>query len=246
MQIPYESIGSATSPTIGSTDASSLGEREQEQAGPSTVADLATPGTSTGSAESSATQLPASASSYNEWALDSRELNVKYWFAENGRINVKVRRQLGCLHAGALSQASEETPLSEHTLRDDPPPYLEPTERNQLKDDAGPVLNVVMHVVGSVDEISHFVAVARVLTEYGHRVRIATHPEFKAEVEQSGAEFFDIGVSAGALDIFMSQSGAKILDPNSPAREEGIRTRHSVVKSVLNRFWKACIKPSQD
>lgn len=245
MQIPHEPIGSETSRTTGSAGASSSGEWGQSQVGPSTVAGPSTPRTSTGSGETSTAQRPSSTSSHDEGApLDAREFNAKYWFGENGRINIKVQGQLRRLDRGVLSQVSEETPLSQPTSRDEPPPYVESIDRTQLGDDAGLVLNVVMHVVGSVDEVSHFIAVGQLLTEYGHRVRIATHPEFRTEVAQAGVEFFDIGAAAGASDFFMS--GAKILDPRSPAREEDVPVKHSVVRSVVNRLWKACIEPSPD
>src|SRR5258705_7062610 len=42
-----------------------------------------------------------------------------------------------------------------------------------------PKLNIVIMIIGSRGDIQPFVALAKVLVgEWGHRVRVATHPEF--------------------------------------------------------------------
>ena len=48
--------------------------------------------------------------------------------------------------------------------------------------------------MGSRGDVQHLVASGKVLKEtYGHRVRLATHLNFKDFVQENGLEFFSIG-----------------------------------------------------
>jgi hypothetical protein len=59
---------------------------------------------------------------------------------------------------------------------------------------SGPKLNIVIMVIGSQGDIQHFLAIGKILkTEYGHRVRIATHPIFRNLVRDQNLEFFSVG-----------------------------------------------------
>lgn len=68
-----------------------------------------------------------------------------------------------------------------------------------------PKLNIVIMVIGSRGDIQPFLKVGKLLKEdYGHRVRIATHPAFKKFVEQdSGLDFFSVGGDPAELMAFM-------------------------------------------
>jgi len=62
----------------------------------------------------------------------------------------------------------------------------------------------VIQIVGSRGDVQPFVALGRVLRDtYGHRVRLATHPQFKDFVEENGLEFFSIGGDPTELMAFM-------------------------------------------
>jgi hypothetical protein len=62
-----------------------------------------------------------------------------------------------------------------------------------------PKLNIVIMVIGSRGDIQPFLKIGKVLkNDYGHRVRIATHPAFKDFIEKdSGLEFFSVGGENG-------------------------------------------------
>jgi len=68
-----------------------------------------------------------------------------------------------------------------------------------------PKLNIVIQVIGSRGDIQPFIKIAQVLKkEHGHRVRVATHPAFRAFVEEDcGLEFFSIGGNPSELMAFM-------------------------------------------
>lgn len=69
-------------------------------------------------------------------------------------------------------------------------------------------LNIVIIIIGSRGDIQPFVRIAKILKDdYGHRVRLATHPAFKEFVEKdSGLEFFSVGGNPAELMAFMVRS----------------------------------------
>lgn len=60
-----------------------------------------------------------------------------------------------------------------------------------------PKLNIVIMVIGSRGDIQPFLRIGKILQDdYGHRVRIATHPTFRKFVQDDiGLEFFSVGES---------------------------------------------------
>ena len=78
----------------------------------------------------------------------------------------------------------EPAPVDESRKADGPDLHLPP-----------PRLNIVIMVIGSRGDIQPFLRLGKVLhDQYHHRVRIATHPAFKAFVEsEGGLEFFSVG-----------------------------------------------------
>ncbi|CDY34920.1 BnaA01g32510D [Brassica napus] len=56
-----------------------------------------------------------------------------------------------------------------------------------------PPMQIVMLIVGTRGDVQPFVAIAKRLQEYGHRVRLATHANFKEFVLTAGLEFYPLG-----------------------------------------------------
>lgn len=56
-----------------------------------------------------------------------------------------------------------------------------------------PPLQIVILIVGTRGDVQPFVAIGNRLQEYGHRVRLATHSNFKEFVLAAGLEFFALG-----------------------------------------------------
>ncbi|KAI1409019.1 hypothetical protein F5Y13DRAFT_182267 [Hypoxylon sp. FL1857] len=138
----------------------------------------------------------------NEWILDEKDLNAKFWFAPDGRINLEIIRNA----AWNIEQNELQVPPYDAATGgqdfEEPPPY---GEEDFIKDLGSiPVMNIVMHVIGSNEEVSYFIDLGKALQQtYGHRVRIATHIDFRADVEGHGIEFFDIGVRSLTSGMFM-------------------------------------------
>lgn len=71
-----------------------------------------------------------------------------------------------------------------------------------------PPLNIVIQIIGSRGDVQPFIALGQILkNQYKHRVRVATHPTFKAFVEENGLEFFSIGGDPAELvSLFLYQN----------------------------------------
>ena len=110
-----------------------------------------------------------------------------------------------------------------------------------------PRLNIVIMVIGSRGDIQPFLKVGKILKhEYGHRVRIASHPTFRDFVEKdSGLEFFSVGGDPSELMAFMVKNPGLI--PNLQTIREGeIQRRRTAMAVMFEGFWRACINTTDD
>lgn len=108
-------------------------------------------------------------------------------------------------------------------------------------------LNIVIIIIGSRGDIQPFMRIGKILKEdYGHRVRIATHPAFKDFVEKdSGLEFFSVGGNPAELMAFMVKNPGLI--PNIDTIKGGeIGRRRSQMYEMFQGMWRACINATDD
>lgn len=110
------------------------------------------------------------------------------------------------------------------------------------EDSSRPRLNIVIMVIGSRGDIQPFLKVGKLLKEnYGHRVRIATHPAFKTFVEQdSGLEFFSVGGDPAELMAFMVKNPG-LMPSMSTIRAGDIARKRDSMFEMFQGFWRACI-----
>ncbi|KAH7631648.1 hypothetical protein B0T09DRAFT_106511 [Sordaria sp. MPI-SDFR-AT-0083] len=110
-----------------------------------------------------------------------------------------------------------------------------------------PKLNIVIMVIGSRGDAQPFLKIGKVLKEqYGHRVRIATHPAFRDFVEKdSGLEFFSVGGDPAELMSFMVKNPGMI--PTLESVKAGdIGKRRAAMAGMFEGFWRACINATDD
>lgn len=108
-------------------------------------------------------------------------------------------------------------------------------------------LNIVVIVIGSRGDIQPFLKIGKILKEdYGHRVRIATHPAFKKFVEEdSGLEFFSVGGDPSELMAFMVKNPGLIPSVDT-IREGEIGRRRAAMYEMFQGMWRACINSTDD
>ncbi|KAL5113265.1 hypothetical protein ACEQ8H_008871 [Pleosporales sp. CAS-2024a] len=108
-------------------------------------------------------------------------------------------------------------------------------------------LNIVIIIIGSRGDIQPFIRIGKILqNDYGHRVRMATHPSFRDFVEKdSGLEFFSIGGNPAELMAFMVKNPGLL--PNFDTIKEGeISRRRAQMYDMFQGMWRACINATDD
>ncbi|EME82537.1 glycosyltransferase family 1 protein [Pseudocercospora fijiensis CIRAD86] len=110
-----------------------------------------------------------------------------------------------------------------------------------------PRLNIVIMIIGSRGDIQPFIKVGKILRdEYGHRVRIATHPTFRDFVEKdSGLEFFSVGGDPSELMAFMVKNPG-LIPSLSTIREGEIPRRRKAMGEMFDGMYRACTNSTDD
>ncbi|XP_024992015.1 sterol 3-beta-glucosyltransferase UGT80A2-like isoform X1 [Cynara cardunculus var. scolymus] len=102
-------------------------------------------------------------------------------------------------------------------------------------------LQIVMLIVGTRGDVQPFVAIGKCLQEYGHRVRLATHSNFKEFVKASGLEFFPLGGDPKVLAGYMVKNKGFL--PSEPSE---IHMQRSQIKEIVFSLFPACTRPDPD
>lgn len=104
-----------------------------------------------------------------------------------------------------------------------------------------PPLQIVMLIVGTRGDVQPFVAIGKRLQEYGHRVRLATHSNFKEFVKASGLEFFPLGGDPKVLAGYMVKNKGFL--PSEPSE---IQIQRSQIKEIVFSLLPACTAHDPD
>ncbi|KAK3026607.1 hypothetical protein RJ639_040144 [Escallonia herrerae] len=104
-----------------------------------------------------------------------------------------------------------------------------------------PPLQIVMLIVGTRGDVQPFVAIGKRLQEYGHRVRLATHSNFKEFVLTAGLEFFALGGDPKVLAGYMVKNKGFL--PSGPSE---IQLQRSQIKDIIFSLLPACLNNDPD
>ncbi|KAK9057416.1 hypothetical protein SSX86_022251 [Deinandra increscens subsp. villosa] len=102
-------------------------------------------------------------------------------------------------------------------------------------------LQVVILIVGTRGDVQPFIAIGKRLQEYGHRVRLATHSNFKEFVLTSGLEFYPLGGDPKVLAEYMVKNKGFL--PSGPSE---IPVQRSQMKDIIFSLLAACKEPDID
>ncbi|KKF93081.1 UDP-sugar-dependent glycosyltransferase 52 [Ceratocystis platani] len=102
-------------------------------------------------------------------------------------------------------------------------------------------------VIGSRGDVQPFLRIGQVLQKrHGHRVRIATHPDFRQITEDEyGLEHFSVGGDPAQLMAFMVKNPGMIPTLESVKAGEIGRKRASM-EEMFEGFWRACVCATDD
>ncbi|KFY94399.1 hypothetical protein V500_03298 [Pseudogymnoascus sp. VKM F-4518 (FW-2643)] len=123
-----------------------------------------------------------------------------------------------------------------------PPSYTDSQETLVNQYAKSPPLNIVIQIVGSRGDVQPFIALGQELQASGHRIRIATHPEFKDFVESSSLEFFSIGGDPAGLIAYMVKNPSIIPTFNTLVSGD-IGRKRKMIYVMLNGCWESCVMP---
>ncbi|KAH8821983.1 putative glucosyl/glucuronosyl transferase [Xylogone sp. PMI_703] len=172
---------------------------------------------------------------YGEIRNEKNGLGTSASVTDDGRVNIRINhinRRLSQIFIPALHQEVQSAQDSRPPLSS----YIPPSLGAPLP----PPLNIVIQVVGSRGDVQPFVALGRVLKDtYGHRVRLATHPNFKDFVRENGLEFFSIGGDPSRLMAFMVKNPS--LMPGFRSLIGGdVGQRRRDVAEYIQGCWRSC------
>ncbi|KAI4374038.1 hypothetical protein MLD38_012084 [Melastoma candidum] len=102
-------------------------------------------------------------------------------------------------------------------------------------------LHVVILIVGTRGDVQPFVAIGKHLKEHGHRVRLATHANFKDFVLEAGLEFYPLGGDPKVLAWYMVKN--KGILPSEPSE---VQVQRKELKDVIFSLLSACTEPDPD
>uniref|UniRef100_A0A7N0TP33 sterol 3beta-glucosyltransferase n=1 Tax=Kalanchoe fedtschenkoi TaxID=63787 RepID=A0A7N0TP33_KALFE len=104
-----------------------------------------------------------------------------------------------------------------------------------------PPLQIVMLIVGTRGDVQPFVAIGKRLQDYGHRVRLATHSNFKEFVLTAGLEFYPLGGDPKVLAGYMVKNKGFL--PSGPSE---IPIQRNQMKDIIYSLLPACREPDLD
>ncbi|XP_057483961.1 sterol 3-beta-glucosyltransferase UGT80A2-like [Actinidia eriantha] len=104
-----------------------------------------------------------------------------------------------------------------------------------------PPLQIVILIVGTRGDVQPFVAIGKRLQDYGHRVRLATHSNFKDFVLTAGLEFYPIGGDPKVLAGYMVKNKGFL--PSGPSE---IPIQRNQIKDIIYSLLSACKEPDID
>jgi UDP:flavonoid glycosyltransferase YjiC (YdhE family) len=105
-----------------------------------------------------------------------------------------------------------------------------------------PRLTVVILVVGSRGDVQPFIPIGLGLAKR-HRVRLATHAEFRPLVEKAGLEFFPLAGDPHELMDYMVRTGGRLVPIRIDQLIEDVPRKRTVVGEILASTWRACTEP---
>ncbi|XP_051121447.1 sterol 3-beta-glucosyltransferase UGT80A2-like isoform X2 [Andrographis paniculata] len=102
-------------------------------------------------------------------------------------------------------------------------------------------LQIVMLIVGTRGDVQPFVAIGKRLQSDGHRVRLATHSNFKEFVRSAGLEFYPLGGDPKVLAAYMVKNKGFL--PSGPSE---IHIQRNQIKDIIFSLFPACTNPDPE
>ncbi|XP_073008661.1 sterol 3-beta-glucosyltransferase UGT80A2-like isoform X3 [Typha latifolia] len=104
-----------------------------------------------------------------------------------------------------------------------------------------PPMQIAMLIVGTRGDVQPFIAIGKRLQDYGHRVRLATHANFREFVLTAGLEFYPLGGDPKILAEYMVKNKGFL--PSAPSE---VHIQRKQIKGIIFSLLPACTDPDVD
>lgn len=118
-----------------------------------------------------------------------------------------------------------------------PPPSTEPARV--------PPLSIVVMAVGSRGDVQPFIPIGQRLARR-HRVRVATHREFRPMVERAGLEFYPLAGNPRDLMEYIVKTGGRLVPTRLDQIWEDVPKKRAMIAEILESTWRACTETDPD
>ncbi|CAN0830368.1 Sterol 3-beta-glucosyltransferase UGT80A2 [Linum grandiflorum] len=157
---------------------------------------------------------------------------------------LKLYNRLATIQEDGTVQFEVPGDIEPRSLELEPLIYSEAVEEDSVDTEAMkdiPPLQIVMLIVGTRGDVQPFAAIGQRLQEDGHRVRLATHSNFKDFVLDAGLEFFPLGGDSKLLAKFMVKNKGFL--PSDPS---DLPIQRQQMREIIFSLSAACTDPDPD
>ncbi|KAJ3245309.1 hypothetical protein HDU78_009554 [Chytriomyces hyalinus] len=146
-----------------------------------------------------------------------------------------------------------QSPVFGGFLRSQSPSHGSPSIKSMVESpkiivDSISSMNIVIQIVGSRGDVQPFIALGKELVKHGHRVRIATHANFRDFVRESGQgvlEFYPLKGNPEELMAYMVKNPGLL--PGMESIQSGdISKKRSMIREILESTYESCIMPDPE
>ncbi len=111
-----------------------------------------------------------------------------------------------------------------------------------------PNMNIVILVVGTRGDVQPFIYLGQALQKYGHRVRLATHAEYREDVTtKGGLEYYPLAGDPRKLSEYMVKTGGRLMpDLRSEDERKDIPEKMAMLKDITFSCFPACTAPDPE
>eukprot|EP01041_Mallomonas_annulata_P008073 gene8073-16566_t len=105
-----------------------------------------------------------------------------------------------------------------------------------------PKMNIVILVVGTRGDVQPFVYLGQALQKDGHRVRLATHAEYRDDVTaKGGLEYYPLGGDPRKLSEFMVKTEGRLMPDLTNAEErKELPEKMKMIRDIILSTFPAC------
>ena len=108
-----------------------------------------------------------------------------------------------------------------------------------------PAMNIVILVVGTRGDVQPFIYFGQALKKDGHRIRLATHAEYRDDVvTKGGLEYYPLAGDPRKLSEYMVKTGGRLMpDLLNKEERDALPEKMAMLRDITFSCWPACTSP---